>query len=187
MAQHSIKTSTAPHQHCAVTLSRVCGMQANVSAHTAGALPAMDMHVSCDLHAQQDNMLGQLARHHWCACSQWQRQQKKKITGFTAGAALAPHMSTCNNVRQMGRYTTMLDATLTSYCMARARFVRGPNARIVTSPGLASTVSAMNLAAGVSTATPCHTDQSQHMWRQHRCIAAGANLWNTGSGQQKVQ
>lgn len=50
---------------------------------------------------------------------------------------------------------TMFEATRESYCSARAMFVRGPRASIDISPGWAITISAMNLAAGVSTATPC--------------------------------
>lgn len=41
--------------------------------------------------------------------------------------------------------------------MASAMFVRGPKASIEISPGWALTMSAMKVAAGVSTATPCIT------------------------------
>lgn len=50
---------------------------------------------------------------------------------------------------------TICEATRGSYCIARAMFVRGPRASIDISPGWAITISAINLAAGVSTATPC--------------------------------
>lgn len=56
--------------------------------------------------------------------------------------------------RQPHANLTICEATWESYCIARAMFVRGPRASIDISPGWAITISAINLAAGVSTATP---------------------------------
>ena len=52
-------------------------------------------------------------------------------------------------------HLTICEATRGSYCIERAMFVSGPRASMEISPGWAITVSAINLAAGVSTATPC--------------------------------
>ena len=65
---------------------------------------------------------------------------------------------------------TICEATRGSYCIARAIFVSGPRASMEISPGWASTISAINLAAGVAIATPCLTPfQCEHSW-QDDCL-----------------
>lgn len=60
-----------------------------------------------------------------------------------------------------GNLLTACFAKVGSFCIANARFVRGPNAKMVISPGCSVTVSMRKSAADPLCLSPC--------MHQHRC------------------